>query len=71
MKKLRVLVATVGAAMALALFPAPAQAAHHCSYPPIDDTEGVVYMVWLTCEYGYHDPVGVATYAVCWLTPAC
>lgn len=71
MRKLRALVATLGAAVAMTLFQAPAQAAHHCAYPPIDDTEGVVYMVWLTCEYGYHDPVGVALYAACWLSPTC
>lgn len=71
MRKIRVLVATVGAAMAMTLFPAPAHASHHCQYPPIDDTEGVVYMVWLTCEYGYHDPVGVAYYGFCWLSQAC
>lgn len=71
MKKLRILVATVGAALALGMFATPAQAAHHCQYPPIDDTEGIVYTVWLTCEYGYHDPVGVTQYIVCWLSPTC
>lgn len=70
-KKLRVLVATVGAAMAMALFPAPAHASHHCSYPPIDDTEGVIYTVWYACE-NYHTPGAITGYLICWLIkPGC
>ena len=71
MKKLRILVATVGAALAIGAFPAPAQAAHHCAYPTVQDKLGVVHTVWVVCEYGYHDPVGVTKYIICWLNPAC
>jgi uncharacterized membrane protein len=70
-KKMRVLVATVGAAFALALIPAPAQAAHHCAPPPWEDDYGIDDAVWVTCEYGYHDPVGVTKYLLCWLSPTC
>ena len=71
MKKLRVLVATVGAALAIGAFPAPAEASHHCAPPPFEDDYGIADAVWVVCEYGYHDPVGVAKYIVCWLDPAC
>ncbi len=71
MKKLRVLVATLGAALAIGLFPAPAHASHHCAPPPIQDDYGVSYTAWLVCEYGYHDPVGVTKYIICWLSPTC
>lgn len=70
MKKLRVLVAGVGAAMAIGMFPAPAQAAHHCAYPPVDDEYGVVYTVWIVCE-NWHNPGPLAGYVVCRLKGTC
>lgn len=71
MRRLRVLVATVGAALAMALFPAPAHASHHCAYPEGDDPHGINHTLWVVCEYGVHDPVGVAGYVYCRLSRAC
>lgn len=70
MKKLRVLVASLGAALVMGSFPAPAQAAHHCAYPPIDDKLGIVYTAWLVCE-NYHDPQNVVFYIVCRVKGTC
>ena len=71
MKKMRVLMATAGAALVMAAFPAPAHAGHHCAELPVDDEYGVFHTAWVACEYGYHDPVGVLGYVVCWLSPTC
>ncbi len=68
MKKLRVMAATVGAALAIGLLPAPAHATHHCMADPEND---VLYVVYLACEYGPHDPEGVLLRIVCLLDPAC
>jgi hypothetical protein len=71
LKKLRILAATAGAALAMALFPAPAQAAHHCPYPTVTDTEGIVHTVWVVCE-NYHTPGAITGYLMCWLIkPGC
>lgn len=71
MKRMRVLLATAGAALVVGAFPAPAQASHHCAPPPFNDDLGVSDAVWTACEYGIHDPVGVIKYVVCWLSPTC
>ena len=71
MKKMRVLVATLGAALAIGAFPATAQATHHCSeLPPIDE-QGTTHTIWVVCEDGPHQPVGVVKYIICWLSPTC
>lgn len=71
MKKIRILMASVAAAFALAAFPAPAHATHHCATPVVQDDFGVVYTVWLGCEYGIHQPGAYAKYVACWLSPTC
>jgi ABC-type sugar transport system substrate-binding protein len=70
MKKVRLLLATVAAATALAVFPAPAHASHHCVTPD-PDNGGLGHTLWVVCEYGPHEPVGVAHYVLCWLSPTC
>lgn len=57
--------------MAIALLPAPAGASHHCMPPDTEDDGGLGHTLWVVCEYGPHDPVGVAQYVVCWLTRSC
>ena len=70
-KKMRVLMATAGAALVMAAFPAPAQASHRCLPPEGEDDHGISHTLWVACEYGPHDPVGVVGYIVCWLSPTC
>ena len=71
MTKIRVLVATLAATFAMALFPATAQATHHCAeLPPIED-HGIAHTIWVVCEDGPHRPVSVIGYVVCWLSPTC
>lgn len=71
MKRIRVLFAAAGAALVLGLLPAPAQASHHCMPPEGDDPTGLAHTLWVACEYGPHDPVGVTQYVICWLTGGC
>ena len=68
MKKLRVIVATLGAALAIGLFPAPAQATHHCMAEPEND---VLYAVYLACEVGPHQPVDALMRIICLFDPNC
>jgi hypothetical protein len=67
MTKLRVLVATVGAAVAIGLFPAPAQATHICITKPENGIWHAIHRV--ECE---HAGVNVVlTEVICWISPTC
>ena len=70
MKKVRVLVATLGAALVIGAFPAPAHATHHCAELGTDEY-GIFHTAWVACEYGPHQPVGVVRYVICWLSGVC
>ena len=70
MKKMRVLLAAAGAAVVMSAVPAPAQAGHHCPYPPVDDEFGVVYTAWVVCE-NWHNPGPLVDYFRCVLKPGC
>ena len=71
MKKMRILVAALGAALVMGAFPVTAHASHRCVQPEGENDHGISHTLWVACEYGPHDPVGVVGYIVCWLSPTC
>ena len=74
MRRLRLLIVACLVALFAALpgLGSPAWASHKCAEPDIfEDDPGITDTVTYVCDYGIHDPVGVAKYVFCWISPTC